>query len=70
MVENANADFSQAHVLIKLVPPITAALQAFQTRAAQCGQSFAHIVWLEAAVQGWCVPAYIVMIAVPSNAQA
>ncbi|CAL5223079.1 g5538 [Coccomyxa viridis] len=53
LVENTGADFSRANVLIKLVPSITAALQAYQARAAQCGQSFEHMVWLEAAVQGW-----------------
>ena len=59
MADNADADFSQAHVFMKLVPTITAALQAYQTRAAQCGHSFKHTVRLEAAVQGWCVPALL-----------
>ena len=44
MVDKADADFSQAHVLIMLVPTITAALQAYQTRAAQCGHSFERTV--------------------------
>ena len=48
---------SNAHVLIRLVPSFVAALQAYQVRAAQCGHSFAHMVLLEAAVQGWYVPA-------------
>ena len=38
-----------------LVPPITAALQAYKIRAARTGQSLEHVVMLEAAVQGWYV---------------
>ncbi|CAL5223081.1 g5540 [Coccomyxa viridis] len=53
LVENADADFLQADGLGRLVPSITAALLAYKTRAAQCGQTFEHMVRLEAAVQGW-----------------
>ena len=40
-----------------LVATFTAALQAYRVRAAASGQSFEHMVLLEAAVQGWFVTA-------------
>ena len=46
--------------LITLVPFFTAALQAYQMRAIQCRRSFAHMVLLEGAVQGWHDPAFLV----------
>ena len=49
------ADSGQAPFLIRLLPSLTAALQAYQTRAAKSAHSFAHMVLLEAAVRGWSV---------------
>ena len=51
----------QANVLIRLVPSFKAALQAYQMRAAQSGQSFERMVLLEAAVQGWYAPIFLVL---------
>ena len=45
------SDFLQAHFLIRLVPAFTAILQSYQKRAAERGQSFEHMVLLEAAVE-------------------
>ena len=61
LVEIPEDAFLHTHVLIKLVPAVTAALQAYQARATQCGQPFEHMVRLEAAVQGWCVPALLLI---------
>ena len=55
LVENADADLSRAEVLINLVPAISGALQDYYFRAVHSRQSFAHVVMLEAAVQGWHV---------------
>ena len=55
-MEVGNLTFIRTGVLLQLLPCITAALQTYQTRAARCGQSFAHMVLLEDAVQGWYIP--------------
>ena len=55
LVENADADLSRAEVLINLVPPIRGALEDYHFRAVHSRQSFAHVIMLEAAVQGWHV---------------
>ena len=57
LAEDPDTDISQAVVLRKLEPSITAALKAYHTRATQCGRSFEHVVLLEAAAQGWYLPA-------------
>ena len=59
LMEVGNLTLIRIGVLLQLVPCITAALQAYQTRAAQCGQSFTHMVLLEAAVQGWYTTALL-----------
>ena len=64
----ADADIPQAHVLIRLVPTFSAILQAYQSRAAQCGQSFEHMVLLEAVVQDWRVSALRVFLLKPEHA--
>ena len=56
LAETLHRNLSLSHVLDELVPSFTAALQSYQIRAGQRGQSFKHMVLLEAAVQGWCVP--------------
>ena len=55
LVENADADLSRAEVLIDLVPPIRGALEDYHFRAVHNRQSFAHIIMLGAAVEGWHV---------------
>ncbi len=62
MLRNACGDFSGDHELFRLASKYTAALQAYQTRAKECGQSFKHMVLLEAAVQGWHVPALLFIL--------
>lgn len=39
----------------RLLPYLHFDLQAYQTRATECGQTFEHMVLLEAAVVGWYV---------------
>lgn len=58
-----------ARALFRLVPVFEAALQAYQIRAAQCGQSFKHMVLLEAAVLGWHVPALLRRTFSPNTAK-
>ncbi|CAL5218575.1 g269 [Coccomyxa viridis] len=41
------------HRLPKLVTALTTALKTYHIRAEKCGQSFQHMVLLEAGVQGW-----------------
>ena len=59
LMEVGSLTFIRLGVLLQLLPCLTAALQAYQTRATQSGQSFAHMVLLEAAVQGWYAPALL-----------
>ena len=54
MVDQASTDWTCAEMLCKLVLPIRSALQAYKDRAAATGQSFEHVIMLQAAVQGWC----------------
>ena len=54
MVDLASADWTCAEKLCKLVPPIRSALQAYKDRAVAIGQSYEHIIMLQAAVQCWC----------------
>ena len=56
LAEGLCHDCPLSEVLGELEASFTAAIQSYQIRAAQCGQSFKHMVLLEAAVQGWCVP--------------
>ena len=46
-------------VLLQMVTSFAAALQEYQIRATSSGQSFEHMVLLEAAVQGWHVTALL-----------
>ena len=45
-----------------LVSITTTALQAYQVRAAECKQTYEHMVLLEAAVQGWHVTSRIWLV--------
>ncbi len=45
-----------------LVSCFKTALQAYQVRAAECGQTYEHMVLLEAAVQGWQVTSWILSL--------
>ena len=45
--------------LITLTSTFASALHAYKVRAGRCGQSFEHMVLLEAAVQGWHVTALL-----------
>ena len=54
LAETLHRNLSLPLVLVELVPFFTAALQSYQIRAGQCGQSFKHMVLFEATVQGWC----------------
>ena len=54
-VADPYSDLVPTSDIVRWVPSFTAALQAYQIRAAQCGQSFEHMVRLEAAVRGWYV---------------
>ena len=62
MMTEATSYVSRGHILQRIVPAVTAALQAYQMRAAQSGQSFMHMVLLEAAVQGWHVTTLLLAI--------
>ena len=54
LASNVHADWTHGKVLRKLVRPIKSALQAYKDRAVATGQSYKHVVMLQAAVQGWC----------------
>ena len=54
LASNAHADWTHGNVLRKLVEPIESALQAYKDRAVATGQSYKHVVMLQATVQGWC----------------
>ena len=47
--------------LLNMASSFAAALQAYKIRATACGQSFEHMVLLEAAVQGWHVTALLLV---------
>ncbi|CAL5223110.1 g5572 [Coccomyxa viridis] len=53
LIQKDGKAFAEANYLIRLVPSFEAAIRAYQERAAERGQSFEHVVLLEAAVQGW-----------------
>ena len=54
----------------KLLPFFQAALLAYQTRATDCGQTFEHMILLEAAVQGWYVSGLLLALQFPGIRQA
>lgn len=69
MAEWGNPKADQSRVLKRLMTRFTTALQTYQTRAAQAGQSFEHMVLLEAAVQGWQVAALLFLLSLSRFAQ-
>ena len=53
LLSHEGKDFASVAAILKMVPPLEAALQSYRDRAAAAKRSVADVVMLEAAVQGW-----------------
>ena len=46
-------DLTSVEALLKMLPPLESALQAYRDRAMTTNKSLEHVVLVQAAVQGW-----------------
>ena len=53
LLQYKGKDPTSARALLKMLPPLEAALQSYRDRAVTAKKSHEQIVMLEAAVQGW-----------------
>ena len=53
LLEHEGNDLTSLDALLRMVAPLESALQAYRDRAVAAKKSHAHVVMLEAAVQGW-----------------
>lgn len=53
LLEHEGEDLTSVDALLKMVPRLESALDAYRNLAAAAKTSPAHMVMLEAAVQGW-----------------
>ena len=53
LLQHGNDDLTSVPALLRMLPPLVRALDSYRARAAAAKTSPAHLVKIEATVQGW-----------------